>query len=199
MHVYGNYCSFVDVSFFLNGKLYPNNYLVNLEEIGEANKALVCLTNRIECCTNGSQGDWYNPEDMIMPITTTKDDSTNFYTSRGPSHIRLNKNNVNNSIFGIYYCEIPDSSGTDQRIYIGIYGNEQGGISYDFQPILLYYLLLVDRSSYLCELDFQQSNINLYLNWWPCYQYHLEEERDQFGDRWNKLSSESDSHQHSEC
>jgi hypothetical protein len=123
---------FVDVGFFLNGKLYSNNSLVDLEEIGETNNALLCLTNKIDCCTNGSQGDWYNPEDNTTPITLTSDDSTSFYASKGRSNVRLNKINVNNDKSGIYHCKIPDSSGTDQRIYIGIYGNEQGGISYDF-------------------------------------------------------------------
>ena len=124
---------FVDVGFFLNGNLYPNNSLVNLEEIGEASKALFCLTNNINCCTNGSQGDWYNPEDNTIPITAIRDNSISVYISKGPSHIHLNNINITNSKSGIYHCKIPDSNGTDQRIYIGIYGNEEGGISYAFQ------------------------------------------------------------------
>ena len=108
---------------------------MDLEEIGEKSKALLCLTNNISCCTDESQGDWYNADDNTTPITTVRDDSTSFYTSKGPSHIRLNNINITNSKSGIYHCKIPDSSGMDQRIYIGIYsnGSEEGGISYAFQ------------------------------------------------------------------
>ena len=119
----------IGIVFFLNGKFYQNNSIVSLEEIGEANKALFCFTNKIDCCTNdhGSQGDWHGPKNNTTPITINKDDSISVYTSKGPSYIRLNKVNGSSSESGIYHCKIPDSNGTDQRIYIGIYGNEEGG------------------------------------------------------------------------
>ena len=114
------------------------------EEIGEANEALLCLTNKIDCCTlNESQGDWYDPENNLLPNKTTGHDGNSVYTSKGPSYIRLNKVKGNNNINpGVYHCKIPDSNGTDQRIYIGIYGNEEGGTK-DFQSVEILLILFI--------------------------------------------------------
>ena len=127
-----------DVGLFLNGKLYPNNSLVNREEIGEGNKALLCFTNNNTCCDHVSLRGWYSPDNMS--ITTTKMDGiTGFYTSRGPSLVHLNKVNGTsvNVSSGIFHCKIPDADGNDRRLYMGIYCKETGGI-FLFVTILKY-------------------------------------------------------------
>jgi hypothetical protein len=116
---------FVDVGFFLNGNLYPNNSLVDLEEIGEANKALFCLTNNINCCDSVSQGGWFSPGATSTPILGS---TIGFYTSRGPSAIHLNNKATGSSQTGVFHCRIPDTDGNERTIYIGIYphDNEEG-------------------------------------------------------------------------
>ena len=115
------------IVFFLNGKLYPNNSLVNLEDIGEGNKALLCLTNNISCCENTSTVGWYGPGEMPTSIVAEMNNTTGLYTSRGPSVIRLNKINGATDSSGVFNCRIPDADGNDQTIYIGVYLNEGGG------------------------------------------------------------------------
>ena len=118
---------FVDVGFFLDGNLYPNNSLVDLDEIGSGTKALFCLTNNINCCENPSQGDWFGPTIRTVEEMDTTDD---FYTSRGRSVIYLNKVATSSSQTqsGVFYCRIPDDDGNNRTIYIGIYNNEEGRI-----------------------------------------------------------------------
>ena len=117
---------FIDVGFFLNGNLYPNNSLVDLDEIGSGTEALFCLTNNINCCENPSQGDWFGPRENLKEMETIDD----FYTSRGRSAIYLNKVATNSSQTqsGVFYCRIPDADGNNRTIYIGIYNNEEGRI-----------------------------------------------------------------------
>ena len=94
-----------------------------LEEIGEGDNALLCLTNTSSCCIETSEGEWYDPDNM--KILDSMDNNTDFYTSRGPSLVRLNKiNDV--PISGVFHCKIPDAQGTNQTIYIGICSNGSG-------------------------------------------------------------------------
>ena len=113
---------FVDVGFFLNGNPYPNNSLVDLDEIGSGTKALFCLTNNTNCCENPSQEDWFGPTEMSI---VAEMENTGFYISRGPSAIHLNKANGSFQT-GIFYCRIPDADGNEKTIYIGIYKNGEG-------------------------------------------------------------------------
>ena len=122
---------FVDVGFFLKGNLYPNNSLVNLDEIGKGTEALFCLTNNISCCENPSQGDWFGPtENLIRIMAEMENTIDDFYTSRGPSVIYLNKVATGSSQTqsGVFYCRVPDADGNNRTIYIGIYNNEEGRI-----------------------------------------------------------------------
>jgi hypothetical protein len=118
---------FVDIGFFLNGNLYPNNSLVDFEEIGEANKTLFCLTNNTNCCDSVSQGGWFSPGATATPILGKMESTTDFYTSRGPSAIHLNSA-TGSFQPGIFHCRVPDADGDERTIYIGIYppDNEEG-------------------------------------------------------------------------
>ena len=117
---------FVDVGFFLNGNLYPNNSLVNLDIIGKGTKALFCLTNNISCCERASEAGWFGPTEVR--IMAEMENTISFYTSRGPSAIHLNKVATGSSQTGIFHCRIPDADGNEKIIYIGIYNNEEGRI-----------------------------------------------------------------------
>ena len=96
---------------------------MTLEEIGEGDNSLLCLTNKSSCCSETSEGEWYGPDNM--KILDSIDNNTDFYTTRGPSLVRLNKiNDVH--ISGVFHCKIPDAQGTNQTIYIGIYSIGSG-------------------------------------------------------------------------
>ena len=122
--------SFPDVWFSLNGTTYQNNSLVTLEDIGENNTALLCITNLTACCQhpytgdNGSAiGNWFFPNGSRVPSGTNEWD---FYRSRKQSVVLLHRRR--GGVEGIYCCEIPDSMNVIQNIYIGVYNTSTGEI-----------------------------------------------------------------------
>ena len=96
---------------------------MTLDEIGEENAALFCLTNRTDCCRmkdtpqgTGGIGEWFFPNGNTVNNEGSGDD---IYRSRGPSFVRLRRRN-NASTTGVFRCEVPDASGTNQSIYVGV-------------------------------------------------------------------------------
>ena len=112
--------------FLLRGRLYGNNSIVNLNEIGHDNEALLCLTNYTDCCSGDSSaerlGHWYLPNSTI-PVNAR---SVDFYRNRGLSAVRLHRHNDSTMLSGIFRCEIPDANRVNQTIYIGIYMQRDG-------------------------------------------------------------------------
>ena len=97
-----------------------------MDKILEGGLALLCLTDKQDCCTlKEVQGDlrigeWYFPNGM------TVDSAGDVYRRRSHSVVLLNRRN--NAILpsGIYHCEISDKQERFQHIYIGIYPNGSG-------------------------------------------------------------------------
>ena len=118
-----------DVWFSLNGTTYHNNSLVTLENIGENNASLLCLTNFSACCgpftsENGSaKGNWYLPNGSRVPSKNDNEQS-DFYRDRGQSVVRISQRR--GGVDGIYHCVIPDSMKVTQTIYIGVYAENSG-------------------------------------------------------------------------
>ena len=103
---------------------------MTLEDIGENDTALLCMTDSTECCSSaqvpgmGILGDWYYPNETGVP---NSGDGWDFYRSRGPSVVHLNRRR--GGVTGIYSCEIPISvtpSVVYQNIYIGVYRASTG-------------------------------------------------------------------------
>ena len=112
-----------DVWFSLNGTTYQNNSCVALEDIGENDTALLCMTNLTACCRapytgeNGHGiGNWYFPNGTVVPSNGTLED---FHRTRNQNVVLLNRRRGEEE--GIYRCEIPDSMNVTQTIYIGVY------------------------------------------------------------------------------
>ena len=111
-----------DVWFSLRGTTYQNNSCVALEDIGEGNDALLCVTNLTACCTfpyigNGSaSGNWFFPNGTRV---ANQYDQWEFYRIRGNMTVLLNRRKGGEE--GIYRCEIPDSTSVTQTIYIRVY------------------------------------------------------------------------------
>ena len=103
----------------LNGTTYQNNSCVTLEDIGDGDDgddALLCRTNRTDCCRSGGIGNWYFPNGTRLPSTGAWWD---FHRTRGQMVVRLNRRRGGED--GIYRCEIPDSVNVTQTVYIGVY------------------------------------------------------------------------------
>ena len=115
-----------DVWFSLNGTTYQNNSVVTLEDIGEGDDALRCITDQRNCCRppytgeNGQgMGNWFFPNGTRVPSS-----SNQWSRNRGLSVVYLYRRRGGTD--GIYHCKIPDTSNIAQTIYIGVYSKSNG-------------------------------------------------------------------------
>ena len=105
-----------DIRFSLNGTIYQNNSIVTLEDIGEGNEALVCLTDQTVCCRYPSIGNWFFPNRTRVPSAGTR---WEMFRTRGQMKVLMHRRK--GGITGVYRCVIPDALNATQTIYIGIY------------------------------------------------------------------------------
>ena len=102
-----------------------NNSFVFRGSIGEGQDgSLHCVTNNSECCTNG-QGNWY--DERGYEVHEGSDGNSDLYVTRGQRVVYLN-NRTGGSV-GLWRCDIPDSNGVQQSIYIYL-GTPSSGIHY---------------------------------------------------------------------
>ena len=117
----------VDVWFSLNGTIYQNNSCVALEDIGEGDDALLCVSNLTDChhypyIGNGFPlGNWFFPNKTRVPGGNQQ---WEFYRTRSQMVVHLHRRR--GGVDGIYRCEIPDSMNVTQTIYIGVYTANTG-------------------------------------------------------------------------
>jgi len=124
----------------LRDTAYQNNSLVTLEDVGEGDDALLCMTDLTACCRSSDTpdginalGDWFFPNGTAVPNTIIGRDMNNvaiiwkFYRNRGPRVVRMLRRE--GGVDGIYRCRIPVSLGSPiayQNIYIGVYTASTG-------------------------------------------------------------------------
>ena len=101
---------------------------MTLEDIGEGDDALLCMTDQTACCrrpyTSESVptiGNWFFPNGTRIPST---DDHWGFQRTRGHMVVRMNR--MSGGENGIYHCKIPDTMNVVQTLYIGVYGANNG-------------------------------------------------------------------------
>ena len=98
---------------------------MTLEDIGENDDALLCITNLTACCRSGDgltvSGKWFFPNKTQVPSNNI---SSDLYRDRGQMVVRMKRRR--GGVDGIYYCEIPDSMKVNQTIYIGVYNISTG-------------------------------------------------------------------------
>ena len=111
------------IRFSLRGITYQNNSLVTLEDIGEDYNALLCITEQIGCCRSPYTGylgppigNWFFPNGTGVPNYNIM---WEFYRNR--RNMVLNMHRRRGGENGIYHCEIPDTAGIYQIVYIGVY------------------------------------------------------------------------------
>ena len=95
-----------------------NNSYIPDDIIGEVvNDSLQCVTNNTDCCING-QGNWYDERGIIVQDSEM--------ISRGDKVVYLN-HKANESLLGLWRCDIPDNNNVIQSIYI-YFGSKTRGI-----------------------------------------------------------------------
>ena len=97
-----------------------------LEDIGDSNDTvLLCVTNLTACCqppySGGAIGNWYFPNETRVPSSGVQWD---FHRTRGQMVVRMHHRR--GGVEGIYRCEIPDTLGLIQTLYIGVYSVSTG-------------------------------------------------------------------------
>ena len=121
-----------NVRFALNGTTYQNNSLVTLEDIGEGDDALLCVTDLTVCCRPrytgpGYCGAYYFFGNWFFPNRTRIGSSSNqwdIYRTSGWMVKVLHRRR--GGVDGIYHCVIPDKADVNQNIYIGVYSANTG-------------------------------------------------------------------------
>jgi len=113
------------VRFSLNGITYQNNSLVTLEDIGEGEGALLCMTDLTVCCrppyASGQVGNWFFPNGTRVPSSGVQWD---FHRTRGQNAVFLHRRR--GGVNGIYSCVIRDAMNVTQIIYIRMYSASTG-------------------------------------------------------------------------
>ena len=118
-----------NVWFSLGGTTYHNNSLVTLEDIGEGDAALLCVTDNTSCCRppytqNLSQsaiGNWYFPNGTRVPSSGAQWD---LHRTRGNMVVLLHRRRGGED--GVFHCVVPDKEGNEQTTYIGVYTGSVG-------------------------------------------------------------------------
>ena len=111
---------------FRGNVLVNNSFIVRgaPANIGEGhNDSLHCVTDNSDCCTNG-QGNWY--DETGGEVHQGSDGDSNLYVTRGDGVVYLNRRRRGSS--GMWRCDIPDSNGVQQSIYIYL-GTQTSGIA----------------------------------------------------------------------
>ena len=99
--------------FEIRGDVLVNNSYILRFRIGEGhNDSLHCVTDKSDCCSNG-EGNWYN---ATGGVKQGSDRNNSLYVTRGNGVVYLNYRKGGSS--GMWRCEVPDSNGVQQSIYI---------------------------------------------------------------------------------
>ena len=99
--------------FEMRGDVLVNNSYILWSNIGEGqNDSLHCVTDNSDCCSNG-EGNWYN---ATGEVEQGSDGDSSLYVTRGDGVVYLNRRRGGRS--GMWRCDIPDSNGVQQSIYI---------------------------------------------------------------------------------
>ena len=120
----------------LRGVHIINNSNINIRNIGQTsdnpNGALQCITDRILCCLSQNRrlGEWYQPNGELV---TGRSSTTAFYRNRGDGgNVSLNRPSGVESPTGLFCCEVPDATDTNQTLCVNI-----GELCIPHMPLLI--------------------------------------------------------------
>ena len=133
------YVSCLGFYFMLNGKILRNNSNLNLEDVGENDGGLLCVSEDNPFCCD-RVGEFYYPNNTKVPVNKFGHD---LWRNRGDSFIRLNRRiTASLPAYGTYRCEIPYSQNFHENIYFTI-GEFYYHRSFDFNCVILLFFLLL--------------------------------------------------------
>lgn len=111
-----------------HGEIIPNNSYILVDMINESLGALLCVTDKVDCCRGDGldslspHGAWYYPDRNLLSGMGM------IYQERSTAMVRLLR--TNGLIpFGLYHCIIPDKRNVEHNLYVGIYSAIEGTYS----------------------------------------------------------------------
>ena len=102
-------------------EVLPNNSYVYYANISAGEGSLKCVTDSENCCSDSDVGNWR--DERGGAVQQGADEATCLYVTRGQGEVSLNRNNNSDCIpetSGLWRCDVHDSSGENQSIYIYI-------------------------------------------------------------------------------
>ena len=140
-----------DVWFSLKGTTYQNNSVITLEDVGEGDDALRCITDYPNCCRypfTGPRviGNWFFPNGTRV---VSSDARWDFHRTRWQSVVRLHRRR--GGAEGLYCCKIPNTLNITQSIYIGVYSKSNGKPSLTSMVTMQVDVLLTNNSKLSCK------------------------------------------------
>ena len=119
----------------LRGTTIPNHSILRKDPsvIATDDEALYCVTDNVNCCgtppslpnsggSGNGRGHWYFPHNARIPSSTGR--NGRWYGSWLTGAVILNyRGNGTNGASGLFRCEVQDSTGNTQQLYICMYDN----------------------------------------------------------------------------
>ena len=97
----------------------PNNSYIYYPDIRDREQTLKCVTDNVNCCNSSDVVNWR--DERGEPVYEGADGTSCLYVTRGDGVISLHrKRGCSDHTSGLWRCDIPDSSGEMQNIYIYI-------------------------------------------------------------------------------
>ena len=108
------------------GTFLTNNSYIFYANISHRDKALKCLTNDPNCCTDSSDVNWNDETGKV--VHEGPDDTSCLYVTRGSGEISLNrKSDCIPDTSGLWRCDIADKNNEIQSLYIYISNDNTSG------------------------------------------------------------------------
>ena len=108
------------------GNYLANNSFIYYPNIYYGGAALNCVTNRESCCNDSNTGGWR--DERGREVHQGVDGISCLYVTRGDGVISLHrKSGCTDHTPGLWRCDIPDSSGEMQSLYIYISNDSYHG------------------------------------------------------------------------
>ena len=97
-----------------------NNSYIYYRDISDGDSSLSCVTDNVNCCNSSDVVNWRDWEGE--PVYEGADGTTCLYVTRGDGVISLHRKIrcTSDHTSGLWRCDIPDSSGEMQSLYVYI-------------------------------------------------------------------------------
>ena len=127
-----------------DNRVLPNNSYIIYSEITTGDRALKCMTDRVDCCTDPDVGNWR--DERGRAVQQRANGATCLYVTRGQGEVSLNRIACVPDA-GLWRCDIPDSSGVIQSMYIYIGSGGSPGTPNGELP--LYGMIMMTMTCYI--------------------------------------------------